>query len=172
MSFHAMIPRRHLSRQVRSLPPELALRQALRQLERARQPRDDAMQAAGPVLARIEAKQAGIAADVALLRVRADGKPGRDAALRALASTLGLGATWAAATAIAMILGNVRKPPPGAAAAAAALAGVALSVRQIHRILTAADEAAIGDKGRALCQFWPARDDGDSRTNKDSDHAT
>ncbi len=166
MTYRAPIPRRRLCRQARHLPPGLLLR---RLIEQANQPHTDAMQAAGPALARLEAKQAGIAADVAAMRLRVEGKGRRDAVLRELAAALGLGgATWASATAISLILAGIRPAPACAASAVAALSGVELSARQVLRILKSGAEAEVADKTRALCQWWPSRHDGG--THNDEDH--
>ena len=162
MNFQAPIPRRQLCRQRRNLPTALVLRQVLGLAQQVSHPQANAAQAAAPGLRRIEEQQARMAADLALLRVRAEGKAGRDAALRAMAAALGLGgATWAAATSVSLILAGVRPAPACAAPAAAALAGVQLSARQVHRVLAAGVEAEAADKSRAVCQFWAPRDDGD-----------
>ena len=161
MNVQAPIPRRQLSRQRRNLPPALVLRQVLGLAQQVSHPQANVVQAAAPGLARFEEQQARMAADLAFLRVRADGKAGRDAALRAMAAALGLGGTWAGATSISLILSGIRPVPACAAPAAAALAGVQLSARQVHRVLAAGVEAEAADKSRAVCQFWAPRDDGD-----------
>ena len=161
-------PRRHLSRQVRHVPTARVIDRLLQMAEQANRPRVDVMQATAPALQRVEAQQASIAADVAAMRLRVEGKARRDAVLRELASVLGLGgATWASATAVALILAGVRPPPRGGEAAVAALAGTQLSARQVLRILQAGVEAEAADKTRALCQWWPSRDDGGTDTDED-----
>ena len=99
-----------------------------------------------------------IAADLAALRLRVEGKAYRDRLILDLADALGLGATWSAATSVELILAGVRQPPSGAAAIVAALAGTKLSARQLLRILQAGAEAAAAVKASALCQSWPPRD--------------
>ena len=119
-------------------------------------------------LARIEAKQASSATDVAAMRLHVEGKVRRDTLLRELAGELGLGgSTWASATAISLILSGIRPPPPGAEPTVAALAVTRLSVRQVWRILKAGVEAETADRSRALCQWWSTRDDGGTTTDED-----
>ena len=159
MTCAARPPRRQLSRQVRNLPAALLLRQVLHHVAKANPPADP-MQAAGPALARIVLTQAGIASDVAVIRLRVEGKPRRDALIRELSSALGLGGTtWASATAISLILAGIRPPPKGAVAIVAALAGTQLSARQVLRVLQSGVAAEAVDKSHALCQFWPLRND-------------
>ena len=123
-------------------------------------------------LARMEAQQACIAAEVAVLRLRVDGKMRRDAVLRDLAGRLGLGSkTVACADAVALILAGIRRPPPGAEAAVTALAGTRLSGRQVHRILLAGAAAESADKSRAFCHSWAPRDYGGKATDEDCDDA-
>ena len=152
-------PRRQLSRQVRNLPAALLLRQVLHHVAKANPPADP-QPAAGPALARLEVTQSGIASDLAVIRLRVEGKPRRDALIRELSSALGLGgATWAAATSVSLILAGVRPPPKGAVATVASLVGVQLSTRQVLRILQAGAAAEVTDRTLALGQCWPMRND-------------
>lgn len=132
----------------------------------------DQLQLVLAILARIEAQQSSIAAEVAVLRLRVDGKVRRDAVLRDLAGRLGLGTTTlACANAVSLILAGIRRPPPGAEDAVTALAGTRLSARQVHRILQAGAAAEATDRSSAFCHSWPPRDDGGTATNKDREDA-
>ena len=123
------------------------------------------------VQARALAIQAGMAADLAALRLSLEGKTRRDALLRALAGDLGLGATWAAANAVALILAGVRRPPAAAEPTTAALAGTQLSARQILRILQAGGTRESADKSAALCQWLQPREHRSSCDDEDDENA-
>ena len=122
--------------------------------------------------ARALAIQAGMAADLAALRLSLEGKTRRDALLRDLAGYLDLGcSTWAAANAIALILTGVRRPPAEAESTTLALAGTQLSARQIQRILQAGRTRESADKSAALCQWLQPRDHRSSSDDEDDENA-
>lgn len=114
----------------------------------------------------VRAELAALRADVAALRLRVEGKAYRDRLIRDLAAALSLGATWSAATSVALILGGIRAAPTGAEATVTALAGTRLSARQVLRILQAGAAAAAADKAATLCQSWPPRDDRHTTTKE------
>jgi len=117
----------------------------------------------------VQAKLAGIAADLAAMRLRVEGKKRRNELLCQLAGALGLGrTTFASAAAVSLILAGVRSTPPGAEATVAALAETRLSDRQILRILQDGAAAEAADKSSAFCHSWPPREDvGTSTQDRD-----